>query len=104
MYLIDSEKFATKKDFINAVSATNYDIVIMDLYHNGTIYSKQEIEQLKTKYNGGSRLVLCYMSIGEAENYRYYWQGSWNTTKPGWLDQENPDWPGNYKVRYWESE
>jgi len=22
---------------------------------------------------------------------------------PSWLDKENPDWPGNYKVRFWDS-
>jgi len=101
LYLIDSENFETKQDFINAVSATNYDILIMDLYHNETSFDSLEIEQLKTKYNGGRRLVICYMSIGEAEDYRYYWQESWEDNSPGWLGPENPDWAGNYKVKYW---
>ena len=46
-------------------------------------------------------MVVCYMSIGEAEDYRYYWQNSWQTDRPEWLDRENPDWEGNYKVKYW---
>jgi len=103
LYLINSENFAEKQNFIDAISATNYDIVIMDLFHNESIYSQLEIEQLKTKHNGGKRLVICYMSIGEAEDYRYYWQDSWTTDKPIWLGTENPDWEGNYKVWYWES-
>ncbi|MFV8358526.1 endo alpha-1,4 polygalactosaminidase, partial [Flavobacterium sp. XS1P32] len=41
---------------------------------------------------------------GEAENYRYYWQPSWNTNKPSWLDTQNPNWAGNYKVKYWNKE
>ncbi|MFQ5795846.1 MAG: endo alpha-1,4 polygalactosaminidase [Candidatus Bipolaricaulia bacterium] len=57
---------------------------------------------LKTKANGGSRLVIAYMSIGEAEDYRYYWQAEWKPNPPSWLAEENPDWPGNYKVRYWD--
>jgi len=44
------------------------------------------------------------MSIGQAENYRFYWQPEWNSDKPAWLDAENPNWEGNYKVRYWEKE
>ncbi len=44
------------------------------------------------------------MSTGEAESYRYYWQSSWNTNKPAWLDQENPDWQNNFKVKYWNPE
>ena len=48
-------------------------------------------------------MVICYMSIGEAEDYRYYWQNSWNSNKPSWLRDENPDWAGNYKVAYWDA-
>lgn len=44
------------------------------------------------------------MSIGEAENYRYYWQKAWKLHRPKWLDRVNPDWAGNYKVRYWNPE
>jgi cysteinyl-tRNA synthetase len=101
LYLINSEKFETKEEFITAVSATNYDLIIMDLYHNEEMYSLKEVEQLKQKENGGKRLLICYMSIGEAENYRYYWESGWNPGTPTWLGRENPDWEGNYKVHYW---
>ncbi len=103
LYLINPDKFASKSAFIQAVSATNYDLLIMDLFfHDGAAFTPFEIEQLQVKQNGGKRLVVSYLSIGEAEDYRYYWQPSWNTQKPGWLDKENPDWTGNYKVRYWD--
>lgn len=105
LYLINPEKFATKAAFIDAVTSTNYDLLIMDLFFtDGTIFSASEIDLLKTKANGGKRLVICYMSIGEAEDYRYYWQTEWNTSKPEWLDAENPDWAGNFKVKYWHPE
>ena len=45
-----------------------------------------------------------YISIGEAEDYRFYWDSDWKTNKPAWLEKENPNWKGNYKVRYWESD
>jgi cysteinyl-tRNA synthetase len=44
------------------------------------------------------------MSIGEAEDYRFYWQDGWEVGDPTWLDAVNPNWEGNYKVRYWEAE
>ena len=44
------------------------------------------------------------MSIGEAEDYRYCWQSSWSTNRPSWLDAENPNWEGNYKVKYWNKD
>ena len=50
------------------------------------------------------RLILAYLSIGEAESYRYYWQDSWRKQRPEWLEPENPDWPGNYPVQYWHPE
>ncbi len=105
LYLINLENYASKTEFINAVTATNYDALIMDLYFNdNTPFTAAEITQLKNKANGGKRIVISYMSIGEAENYRYYWNASWNTTKPSWLNAENPDWPGNYKVQYWNKD
>lgn len=102
LYLINPESFKKRTDFINALSATHYDVIIMDLFFNdGTAFTAEEIEHLKRKANGGKRLVICYMSIGEAEDYRYYWQPSWNRRAPAWVKRENPSWEGNYKVCYW---
>ncbi len=103
LYLINPGNFATKSGFIQAVKATNYDVVIMDLFFNdGTAFSKYEINELKIKNNGAKRLVICYLSIGEAENYRYYWKANWKASPPSWLAGENPNWPGDYKVKYWD--
>ncbi|MEO8471221.1 MAG: endo alpha-1,4 polygalactosaminidase [Chryseolinea sp.] len=105
LYLINPESYATRAAFIAAVTSTNYDLLIMDLYFNdGSSFTSPEIELLRSKANGGKRLVISYMSIGEAENYRYYWQSSWNSSKPVWMEAENPDWPGNFKVKYWQTE
>jgi cysteinyl-tRNA synthetase len=77
----------------------------MDLFFDdGTPFFADEIEQLKNKANGGKRIVVSYMSIGEAENYRYYWRQEWNQKRPAWLDAENPNWSGNFKVKYWDVE
>ncbi len=35
------------------------------------------LRALKRKPDGGRRLVLAYLSIGEAEDYRAYWDQSW---------------------------
>ncbi|MFV8334197.1 endo alpha-1,4 polygalactosaminidase [Flavobacterium sp. GSP14] len=105
LYLINPTNFTSKSEFITAVTSTNYDLLIMDLFFkDNTQFTSSEITQLKNKANGGKRLILSYMSIGEAENYRYYWQPSWNTNKPSWLDTQNPIWAGNYKVKYWNKE
>ncbi len=104
LYLINPEKFQTKRDFIEAICTTNYDLIIMDLFIEDNEFSSDEIELLHQKANGGRRLVIAYMSIGEAEDYRYYWDKSWKRGNPSWLDKENSKWKGNYKVKYWNPE
>lgn len=102
LYLINPQNYKTKQSFIEAIRKTNYDLVIIDLFFNDkSVFNKLEVEQLKNKANGGKRKVVCYLSIGEAEIYRYYWNTDWIKNKPEWLDTENPYWKGNYKVKYW---
>ena len=104
LYLINPEKYSSKTAFINAVKATNFDVILMDLFLNNTAFTSTEIDQLKTKANGGKRLVICYMSIGEAEDYRYYWQSTWQVGNPPFIAAEDPNWPGNYYVQYWNAD
>lgn len=101
LYLINPVKYSDKNAFLQAVANTNYDVVIIDAFFDGALLNSGDIESLKTKSNGAKRLVLAYMSIGEAEDYRYYWKTDWETNKPDWLLEENREWPGNYKVEYW---
>lgn len=105
LYLINPDNiYHSSEDFINAIKNTNYDIIIMDLFFDGNPYSYDTINSLKLKSNGGKRLVICYMSIGEAEDYRYYWKSDWEIGNPSFIVDENPDWPGNYVVKYWDPE
>ncbi len=102
LYILDYSQFSSKSDFMNAVCQTNYDLLIIDAFFDDTAFTTQEIERLKHKQNGGTRMVVAYMSIGEAENYRFYWQSSWSSHVPEWLEEENPNWQGNFKVKYWK--
>jgi cysteinyl-tRNA synthetase len=102
LYIINTDSYGEKEDFLGAIQATDYDIVIVDMFFDGSEeLTSADVSSLKIKAMSGERLVLAYMSIGEAEDYRYYWQQEWSTSPPVWLEEENPDWPGNYKVRYW---
>lgn len=107
LYLINPTKtFSSKSDFLTKVKATNYDVIIMDKDFDKEVFTNEEINALKTKENGGARLVISYMSIGEAEDYRSYWKSEWKKkkTEPAWLYKENRKWRGNYKVFYWMEE
>ena len=104
LYLLDSAPFATADALVTAISQTNYDVLVIDAFFEATTaLTPAQVTALKVKKNGGRRLVIAYMSIGEAENYRTYWKPEWNTTAPAWLAAENPSWPGNFKVRYWQT-
>ena len=59
---------------------------------------------LKRKPDGSRRTVLAYLSIGEGEDYRFYWRPDWEASPPAWLKGENPDWAGNFAVRYWDKD
>jgi cysteinyl-tRNA synthetase, unknown class len=104
LYLINPSQFASRQAYIDAVRATNYDLLLMDLYFNdGSSFTAAEVESMRDKANGGRRLVICYMSIGEAEDYRPYWNKDWKFKNPEWLRKENKQWAGNYKVWYWDA-
>jgi cysteinyl-tRNA synthetase len=101
LYLLNPEKYATKDDMLYDLRYTNFDVLIIDAFFDGEILTKNDLVSIKEKDNDGERLVIAYMSIGEAEDYRYYWSQTWNNNPPEWLTEENPDWEGNYKVEYW---
>ena len=102
-YLINPSSFTNKDAFLDAVKETSYDAIIIDLFYDGVALGSSEVASLRNKANGGSRLIIAYMSIGEAEDYRYYWRTEWETNPPSWLATENTEWFGNYKVRYWDA-
>ena len=88
-----------------------FELIVIDYSTDGSdeqAFSRNDIEKIQ---NSGKK-AIAYLSIGEAEIYRFYWQNEWDsnnngrpdTDAPSWLGNENPDWEGNYKVRFWDSE
>lgn len=81
------------------IGETAYDLVVVSISAAGS--SPDVIPALKHS-PGGEKIILCYMSIGQAEDYRFYWQPEWREDPPAWLDDHDPDWSGDYWVRYWD--
>ncbi len=105
LYLINPQSFSSLEEMLAQIEKTNYDLIVVDaFFHDNLFLRKQDVQRLQKKPGGSSRLVISYMSIGEAENYRFYWKATWDQHPPPWILQENPDWPGNYLVLYWEKE
>ncbi|HUX21550.1 MAG TPA: MJ1477/TM1410 family putative glycoside hydrolase [Spirochaetia bacterium] len=89
------------------VAQSPFEMIIVDYSADGSgakAFGPAEVAQMQRKPDRSRRLVLAYLSVGEAEDYRYYWNPDWFVHPPVWLDEENPSWKGNYKVHYWNPE
>lgn len=82
-----------------------FDALVIDTTRDGsdeTALTPADLARLQRKSDGSRRHVFAYLSIGEAESYRAYWDKSWKRSKPAWLLGENPDWKENYAVCFWD--
>lgn len=104
LVLLNPGRFKSRQDYLDKLAATYYDVLIVDLYYGTEPLTPEEVKALQHKPNGAQRQVFAYMSVGEAETYRPYWQGSWGVKMPDWLAAKNDDWADNYKVKYWRPE
>lgn len=104
LYLINSDNYSSKQEMINAIASTNFDVVIIDLFFEGTEFTSYEINQLKTKANGGQRLVISYINIGAAEKFRYYWKKNWGLHHPSWIKRKYEGYDDEFWVKFWKKE
>jgi len=85
-----------------------FDLVVIEpvqYSEQANYFTKRQVSLMKNRKDPErNKLLIAYLSIGEAEDYRHYWKKEWNQHPPSWLGRENPDWKGNYKVRYWNKE
>jgi len=66
-----------------------------------------QVARLQEKGGPGldRRIVLSYLNVGQAEDYRDYWQQGWRVGVPSWIVAADPDgWDGNYQVIFWREE
>jgi len=88
---------------IEAIANSNFDACIIDYSFDGTEAGKYTNEQI-SRLKNNQILPIAYLSIGEAEDYRFYWNNVWYNDAPAWLGQENPNWAGNYSVKFWHED
>ena len=90
------------------IADSPYDLVVTDFAHgvdrDEVPLTKDEVAAMQTRPDGSKRLVIAYLSIGETENYRYYWKKEWDKQRPSWMGKENKEWKANYLAKYWEPE
>ncbi len=105
-YVLQADKMAdTKEEAVKLLRDCGRELIVIDpFYAPGVRWSKEDIADIRSGMSG--RIIIAYLSIGEAETYRSYWRPEWNTpaTRPAFILDENPDWPGNFKVKFWDQD
>lgn len=104
-YLIQLQ---TQGNKIERLAQSAYDLVVIDdprtLKDGAGHDTAKDVALLQGSRGGAGRkkVVLAYVDIGEAENYRVYWQAGWRVGSPSWIVAGDPDgWQGNFPVAFW---
>jgi len=98
---------------ISKLDQTDYDMFVLEPGDNlkeDLYQTKEMVDELQLKPNGDRRILLAYIDIGEAEDYRSYWHDDWQAPTetqqgfPSFLVTVDPDgWTGNYPVAFWDT-
>ncbi len=106
-YLLQADAFEKEKSLaVERLATCGRDWIILDASFDGEVpWQREDLDAIRRGLP--ERKVIAYLSIGEAEDYRSYWHKWWSNhstlsaTAPAWLCSENPEWKGNYRVKYW---
>lgn len=111
--LAGARSFAYQLSHLNAIelAASRYDVLIVDVDGIKHPFTSAQLDTIRHG-PGGRKLVLAYLSVGMAEDGRWYWNDNWdadgdgqpNQGAPPWLVRENTEFPGSYWVEYWRPE
>lgn len=109
-YVLQADLLSDSKAAAVAILSTcGRDWIVLDTaFDRDTPWVSSDLDAIRAGKPG--RVILAYLSIGEAEDYRPYWRNEWTAKNkraaapPVWLRAENPDWKGNYRVNYWHPE
>ena len=108
-YVLQADaRASTVAQAVQSLAACGRDWIVIDAAFDGTTtWTPADIATIRQGKSG--RKVIAYLSVGEAEDYRSYWQPQWirknkpTSLAPSWLGPINPDWLGNYRVKYWQA-
>lgn len=94
---------------LERIEAAPFDMVVVDHVSSQKnvpeAASASAVRRLQRGPGSTRRLVIAYLNIGQAEDYRKYWQKGWRVGKPRFVLGTDPDgWEGNFPVAYWRPE
>lgn len=104
LYLIDID---LEPDIVGLIADSNHDMVVLDFIpsdQSTTAYPMADVVQ-QLHAADKPKLVIAYIDIGQAEDYRTYWQNDWRIGNPEWIAGADPDgWAGNFPVAFWHQD
>src|ERR1035441_7602386 len=110
-YVLQADSLAKSKTAAVAkLAACDRDWIVLDAnFSSDAPWTAADLAAIRAGRAG--RKVIAYISIGEAEDYRAYWQRAWDADRdgqpdagaPAFLLAQNPEWKGNYRVKYWQA-
>jgi len=76
---------------VDLLAATSGDVLVIDYAKaQGKVpLTREDVAHIRSGPDGRERIVLAYLSVGEAEEYRFYWRPEWKAVPPDWLGEEN---------------
>lgn len=93
----NGDRFGSKEEWLAALAATNYDVLVIDVAWRGTDFlTKTDVARLRFKNLGEPRLVLAQMPMGRAFDTRWYWQRGWRAGNPPFLFAVDTHEPGAF--------
>jgi len=86
---------------------SSYDMIVLEPILTDRDNIDFPMEEIIDRLHSAShpKLIIAYIDIGQAEDWRTYWQPGWEIGDPDWIVAADPDgWEGNFPVAYWREE
>lgn len=104
LYLLDSD---LDPQTVRRIADSRHDMVVVDYLPSQQGSEDYPMAETVRRWQQAAhpKLVLAYINIGEAENYRSYWQPDWRIGNPDWIRGDDPDgWANNFPIAFWYDE
>jgi endo-alpha-1,4-polygalactosaminidase (GH114 family) len=101
MILSDSRPFGREDEFALKLHDTNFDAVVVDVFHGRQPLSRAAVETLKYKKLGSRRLVLARVNIASISAGSFFWKPNWREGSPNFIGSPMAGDPDRHWVQYW---
>jgi cysteinyl-tRNA synthetase len=86
---------------LEQIAASSFELAVIDYSSDRTAageFTSAQIDALRSSQC--SPRVVAYVSVGQAQNYRFYWQPGWGQGNPSWIGEVDPDRPTDFSVQF----